>query len=192
MAKQIFIIHRWEGSPEEPMLKWLAEKLTNKGYEVTVPKMPNPEEPKIDEWIPYLQKIITNPNQETFLIGHSIGCQTILRSLETLPENTKIRGILLIAPWLHLQGLETKEEVEIAKPWLKTPINLEKVKSHIGKVEAIFSDNDPYVPLSDKDIFKELLGAEIHIEHKKGHFDPDSGITELPIVLESFEKISSP
>ncbi|MFH1802931.1 MAG: alpha/beta hydrolase [archaeon] len=192
--KKVYIIHGWEGSPEEPLLKWLSEKLTNKGYEVTVPAMPNPENPKIEEWIPFLQETITSPDNQTYFIGHSIGCQAILRYLETLPEETKIGGILLLAPWMHLDQQTIEEEgpevVEMARPWMETPINFEKVKSQIGKSVAIFSDNDPYVPLSGKDIFKELLGAEIYIEHEKGHFDPASGINELPLALEAILKIS--
>ena len=39
-------------------------------------------------------------NENTNFIGHSIGCQTIMRYLET-KEVCKIGGILFVAPWLN-------------------------------------------------------------------------------------------
>ena len=38
---------------------------------------------------------------------------------------------------------EGQEIIEIAKPWMETPIDFEKVRSHTGKVVAVFSDDDP-------------------------------------------------
>ena len=55
---------------------------------------------------------------------------------------------------------------------------------------AIFSDNDPFVPLNDSKIFKNKLNAKIIIEHKKGHFDPSSGVRKLPSALKSLLSIS--
>ena len=56
--------------------------------------MPNTACPKIDEWVGTLNSKVDFLNDETYFIGHSIGCQTILRYLET-KEITKIGGILL-------------------------------------------------------------------------------------------------
>ena len=55
---------------------------------------------------------------------------------------------------------------------------------------CIFSDNDPYIPLSDAEIFKDNLNAKIIIEHNKGHFDPSSNIKEVPSALKSLLEIS--
>lgn len=38
--KKVYIVHGWDGSPEEPMLQWLKVNLEEKGYVVEVPKMP--------------------------------------------------------------------------------------------------------------------------------------------------------
>ena len=78
---------------------------------------------------------------------------------------------------------EGEEIIEIAKPWMETPIDFTKVKRMVGETLAIFSDNDPYVPLSQKDLFERELGAKVVIEHNKGHFDPYSGVRELLAVF---------
>ncbi len=79
---------------------------------------------------------------------------------------------------------------EIAKPWIDTPIDFDKVKRHTNKFIVIYSDSDPYVPVSDSELFKENLGAELILEKSKGHITGEDGITELPIVLDSILKIS--
>lgn len=54
---------------------------------------------------------------------------------------------------------------------------------------AIFSDNDVFVELDQKEFFEEKLGAETILEHDKGHFGPADDISELPSALESILKL---
>jgi len=195
--KRVFIIHGWEGHPEEGWLPWLKKELEQRDFEVFVPAMPDTDEPKIEEWIPFLENLVGKPDENTYFVGHSIGCQAILRYLEKL-NGKKVGGAIFVAGWFNLSEFSFKEEPSeeeksrnIAKPWIKTPINFEKIKETTNNFVAIFSDNDPYVPLENKDIFKEKLDAEIIVEHNKGHFrGEEDNIKELPIVLESLLKIS--
>jgi len=188
--KKVYIIHGWGGNSNERWLAWLGGQLENKGYEVTIPDMPNTETPRIEEWVGYLQKLILNPDEDTFFVGHSIGCQAIIRYLEKL-ENAKVGGVVFVAGWFDLTGLESDEEKEIAKPWLEIPINFEKVKNTASSFTVILSDNDPYVPLTEtKEIFEKKLGAKVIVEKNKGHFTKDDDIFELPEVVQSIEKLA--
>ncbi|MFA4890393.1 MAG: alpha/beta fold hydrolase [Candidatus Paceibacterota bacterium] len=189
MKKRVFIIHGWGGTPKEGWLLWLNKELKKKGFNVVAPKMPNADEPKIKEWVSFLAKLVGKPDKNTYFVGHSIGCQAIMRYLETL-KNKKIGGLVFVSGWFKLMNLESEEEEEIAKSWIETPINLKKVKNNSKKIVAIFSDNDPVVPLSDNEIFKKELSAEIIIEHNKSHFNASDGITELSIVLEKILEMS--
>ena len=188
MNKKVYIIHGWDGSPNEPMLQWLKISLEEKSYEVFVPEMPEPAVPKIESWVGKLKEEVL-PDKETILVGHSVGCQAVLRYLETLGEEIKIAGLVLIAPWMELNRQTIEEEgqegIEIAKPWMETPIDFKKVKSRVGKVIAIFSDNDPFVPLNQKGLFEKELGAEIVVENGKGHFTVSDGIDRLLSALEA-------
>lgn len=192
--KKIYIIHRWDGSPNEPLLQWLKFSLEKEGHRVIVPAMPEPAVPKIETWVGKLKEVI-EPDGETIIVGHSIGGQAVLRYLETLPEGIKIAGIVLIAPWMELDAETIKEEgeevIEIARPWMETPIDFAKVRSHLGGSAAIFFDDDPFVPLEQKNLFEKELNAKIFVEHGKGHFSPGDGITELPIALEEARKMAS-
>lgn len=190
MQKRVFIIHGWDGHPNEGWLPWLKKKLQKQGFFVKIPLMPNSEEPKIIDWVLHLRKIVAKVDEQTYFVGHSIGCQTILRYLESLNENAKIGGAVFVAGWLTLNNLETEEEKIIAKPWLETPINFEKIKLKTNKFIVIFSDNDPFVPKENIKMFEEKLGAKIIIENKKGHFSGSDLINDLPIALEAVLEIA--
>ncbi len=187
MTKRVFIIHGWDGYSEEGIFPWLKQELESRDFEVYNPAMPNPKKPVIEEWVSFLAQKVKKPDKNTFLFGHSIGCQTILRYLQSLPENSKIGGVVLLAPWVHLTDIafEDEEDKITAKLWFETPLKWEAIKTHAAGFGAIFSDNDPLVPLDDSDIFKNNLEAKIIVEHNKGHFSGSDGITKLPSALNS-------
>lgn len=182
--KRVIIVHGWGGYPKEGWMPWLKEELEKKGFEVLVPAMPDTDNPKIETWVSYLAQVVGQPDEVTVLIGHSMGCQTILRYLETLSKGQKAGKVILVAGFgPYLSGL-TDEEKPIAKPWIETPLDFEKIKSKAKAFIAIFSDNDPYVPLEENSkLFKEELGAKIIVEHNKYHMSGDDGIFELPVLL---------
>lgn len=190
--KKVYIVHGWDGRPDEPLFQWLDKELTAKGFEVFRLSMPTPETPVIETWVKKLQESI-NLYSETILVGYSVGCQAVMRYLETLPEEIRIHGMVLLAPWMKLDQTTIEEEgeevFEIARPWMETPIDFYKVKTIAGKTVAIFSDNDDFVELSQKDFFEEKLNAQIIVEHEKGHFSPAENISELPSALESILKL---
>lgn len=183
MNKKVFIIHGWDGYPDEGWFPWLKIELEKNGFAVQVPSMPEPNEPKINTWVSHLSKVVGDVDENTFFVGHSIGCQTILRYLETLPKSKKIGGVVFVAGWFTLMNSETDEEKRISKPWLDTPIDFEKVKQHTNKFFAIFSDNDDVVPIENKKMFEQKLNAKTEIENKMGHFSGGDLVTKLPTVL---------
>ncbi|MDP2676924.1 MAG: alpha/beta hydrolase [bacterium] len=190
MQKRVFIIHMWDSHPKDGWYPWLQKELEGKGFQVQVPAMPEPAKPNIENWVSRLAKIVGNVDENTFFVGHSVGCQTILRYFENLPADKKVGGAVFVAGWLKLVNLETEEEKEIAKPWLETPIDFNNIKQHTTKFVAIFSDNDQWVSIDNKALFEQKLGAKTIIENQKGHISGDEGIAELPSALESIVSFS--
>ena len=190
--KRVYIIHGWEGYPEENWFPWLKRELESRGFEVHVPQMPDADSPRINKWVPALTQLVKDPDSDTYFVGHSMGCQAVARYLETLPEGIKVGGVIFVAGFFkRLTGLgEEPDYEEVEKDWLKTPIDLEKIKSHISNSVAIFSDDDPYVPLDNQDDFKDKLSSKILIQHKMNHFSGNWGIIELPVVLEELLKMA--
>jgi predicted alpha/beta hydrolase family esterase len=187
MLKRVFIIHGWDGYPGEGWFPWLTEELEANGFEVEIPAMPEPARPTIEAWVSHLAKVVGDVDQNAYFVGHSIACQTIMRYFENLPADKRAGGAVFVAGFFLLSDLETEEEKIIAKPWIETPINFDKVKlASSGNLVAIFSQDDPVVPLDEnKKIFEDELSAKIIIENGKGHFSGSDGVMELPSALES-------
>jgi uncharacterized protein len=185
--KRVFIIHRWEGGAQDDWRPWLKSELEKQGYGVIVPDMPDTDTPIIEKWVNNLAKIVGTPDSDTYFIGHSIGCQAILRYLETIDQ--KVGGAIFVSGWFNLENLEDEEVVKTARPWIETPINIEKVQSVLPKSTLIISDNDPYGALEEnKQKFSEL-GSKIVILHNAGHLTEDDGFNQLPEVVEEFKKL---
>ena len=104
--KKAIIIHCWEGVPDYCWYPWLKKELEAKGFEVVVPAMPETELPKQALWVPKMQELIGEPDEDLILVGHSIGCISILRYLETLKEGQKIGGAVLVEGFTDDLGFE--------------------------------------------------------------------------------------
>ncbi len=193
MVKRVFIIHGWGGNPLEAWFPWLKEELEKRKFNVVIPTMPETAKPTISHWVNFLKKTVGKIDEETYFVGHSIGCQTILRYLEKIKDPLKIGGAVLVAPWFNLieESYENEEERKIALPWIKKKIKFDLVLNHCENFVALFSDNDPFVPLGDALLFEEKLHARTIIAYGKGHFDGASGMKEFPLVLDELLNISS-
>lgn len=187
MKKRAFLIHGWEGYPEEGWRPWLKRELEKRGFEVMAPAMPDTASPTMNRWVPYLEQVIETPDKATYFVGHSLGCVTVLRYLETLKENQKIGGAVLLAGFAH--DLEYDGYNGELSSFFKTPINWKEIKKHCDKFMVIHSDDDPWVPVKHSRIYKENLGTETIVMHNMKHFSGDDGINELPIVLDSVLKM---
>lgn len=191
--KRVFIIHGWGGNSNERWLVWLKKELKSKDYEVIVPDMPDTDNPKIDTWVNHLKKVVGSSDKDTYFVGHSIGCQTIMRYLEKLPENEKAGGAIFVAGWFNLTDETWDDDIytkEKGEKWINTPINFEKIKQHANKFVEIASDTDPYVALSNTELFLNNLGAKIIVLKEKGHISGEDGVNELPVVLEELLKMT--
>lgn len=181
--KKVIIVHCWSGYPEYCWYPYTKKELEAKGFEVRVPSFPDTDAPRLDKWLPVLEKEIGSPNEDTYLVGHSVGCITILRYLESLPPGQKVGGVVLVAGFTDDLGFTE------LKNFFTTPILFEKIKVKVNKFFAIHSDDDPYVPLKHSDAFKNELGAEVIIKHNFKHFsgpvDKEDSCRELPEVVTS-------
>lgn len=143
--------------------------------------MPNTDEPDINAWVSHLTKLVGKADKDTYFVGHSIGCQTIMRYLSTINEPSG--GAVFVGGWFTLKDLEDEETAEIAKPWLETQIDFSKIKKNCKKITALFSDNDQFVPLENVNMFEKNLGAKTITVSKQGHFETqkklDLALTEL-------------
>lgn len=189
---RVLIIHGWDGYPEECWFPWLKTELEAKGFNVYIPQLPHPDQPLIEDWVPFIANQVVQPDAETFLVGHSTGCKAILIYLQSLPTGSRIGGVILVGAWLKtLKTLDKEEPGDqiVARSWLAAPLHWEKIRSVNPKTIGIYSDNDPYVDITESEMLKEKLGATIVIEHDKGHMGNDVGCIQLPSAREALDKL---
>lgn len=179
--KKVYLIHCWEGSSEDNWYPWLKEELEKKNIDVEVFDMPDSENPRIETWVKHLEENVKDIDEHTYFIGHSIGCQTIMRFLEKLHKHKRVGGCVFVAGWINLtkEAYEDEEDKKLMNPWMTNHIDFSRVLDHCDNFLAIFSKDDPYVPLTDSEIFKDKLGAKIVITDGREHFTSE----EEPIVL---------
>lgn len=188
MTKRAVLVHGWEGTPEGGWRPWLKTELENRGFEVLAPTMPETDTPTLEKWLPHLQEVAGQPDDQTYLVGHSLGCITILRYIEALAEGEQVGGTVLVAGFGHNLEYEGYNSELIS--FFANPVDWKKIKGHCKKFVAIHSDDDPWVPVEHNELFKEKLGAEGIIEHDKIHYGDDDNVPEVPTVLASVLKIA--
>jgi len=184
---KVYIIHGWGATPKSDWFPYLKEKLKERGYLVSVPIMPDTDNPKIKPWVSKLESL--KVTEETIFVGHSVGCQTILRFLERFPK--KVNKVILVAPWMNINknNLDENEEWSVAKPWAETPIDFNKVKDKAKEFIVIYSQDDPFAIKKDiTKLIKDLDATEVNVG-KKGHICQGDGVTTLPEALTFFKKI---
>lgn len=139
----------------------------------------------MNTWVPYLAELVGAPDNETYLIGHSMGVQTIMRYLQSI--NEVIGGVVAVAGFFALKplSLEGPEAEAIAEPWLTIPIDTDLVKAHTNSITAIFSDNDKYVGLDNVNLFADRLGAKTIVLHAKGHMGSEDNVPQIQEILDA-------
>lgn len=188
--KKIYLVHCWDGTSNDGWYPWLDNELDNENTKFIRFDMPNTSNPTIEEWVTELNNKVSDLDENTYFIGHSIGCQTIMRYLET-KDIRKIGGILFVAPWLELlpEAVEDIESYNTAQPWLNNPINFEKIKNFTNNITCIFSDDDYFVSLGQEKEFKNKLNAKTFVVKNKGHISQDDNIFELKEILDLSKKM---
>ena len=182
--KRLVIVHGWEGSPEEGWFPWLKAEMEKRGWEVSVPALPNSAEPEQARWLPYLQMIVGKVDKNTFMVGHSLGCITILRFLERLPKEEFIGGAILVA------GFDNPLKYKEVKNFFQEVISWDRIKKDCKKFVTIHSEDDPEVPLENGLRFERNLRAKRIVVNGLKHFSGGDGVTSVPIILQELLEIS--
>ncbi|MFZ3044011.1 MAG: alpha/beta fold hydrolase [Minisyncoccia bacterium] len=187
--KRAFLVHGWGGSPEREWFPWLASELEKNGFQVQVPTMPDTDHPHIAVWVSALAASVGTPDADTYFVGHSMGCQTIARYLAGLEQSVTVGGVVYVGGYFDSLTLGEGEDVEVWDEWRDAPLDLSRVKMYAPKSIAIFSDDDPFVPLDNAKRFEQELGSEIVIEHAQSHFNGDEYV-QIPFVLDAVLKLA--
>ena len=154
---------------------WLAEETRKHGFDFQLLSMPDLIYPEVDQWLSFLEKQNIEIDDDTYFVGHSLGCITIARFLEKLSPESIARGCIFIAGFCSLPPLPFLSD------FCTLPIDFSEVKKHARKFVSIVSDNDHIISQDLSEEFSKKLDAWVIVEHNKGHFT--SGVRKIPSAL---------
>ena len=186
MNNTIFIFHGTEGYPEENWFPWMKEKLEANGCNVIVPQFPSPPvvPAKISEWFDVLEKYEKSINEDSILIGHSLGGIFTLRILEKL--NFEVRAVVFVGTPI---GVKPILNYDRDSSFSGFDFDWNIIKSKAKDFIVYQSDTDPYVGLENGKQLASKLNAKLTFVPNAGHFNKKAGYTEFPDLLEKLLEI---
>lgn len=184
--KKVFIVHGFEGAPNINWFPWLMTELEKKRvYACSLP-MPSPENPNKTDWVKTIYEAVGVPNEDVYLVGHSLGVPAILRYLETLGKDGKIGGAILVSgPAVKIE----KKGYEQVNTFLETTFDFEHIKNTCDNFVVIHGDNDSIVSFSDAEFLSGKLEGSLVPVINGGHLNSNEGYYQLPQVLESLIRL---
>jgi predicted alpha/beta hydrolase family esterase len=174
---RVVVIHGYGAAPENHWFPWLSDELAAAGVPVSVAQMPAKIPADAGEWGEAVKSAVGDVDAETFLVGHSLGCITILRYLAGLPGPWALGGLILVAGFAG--RLAVLPELDA---FLEDGVRLDGVTENIRHRLVIHSDNDPTVPPAASTELASRLNARVLVVPGAKHFLDADGVEELPPV----------
>jgi uncharacterized protein len=165
---RFLILHGWQGSGPDHWQTWLAGQLRANGDEVQYPVLPDPDDPRLEDWLAALDRL---REPEQVVVCHSLACCLWLH--HRARGGPEAERVLLVAP-----PCPDPMPPQLAGFF---PLPLEPGLAAGGRV--VCSDADPYSPRGAVETFARPLGLEADVLPGAGHVNPDAGYGPWPGVL---------
>ena len=176
-AKRLVIVHGFMAAPEHHWFPWLQQQAGQSGLKVTVPRLPDSQAPQPEAWLDALEESIGEPDENSWLVGHSLGCITLLNYLTQRYPLAVAGGLLLVSGFS-----EPVPGLEMLNSFTREPVNTESVIARIPQRVVIGSLNDQIVPPEYSLRLSQQLSAPFYALPEHGHFLARDGVTELPLI----------
>lgn len=174
---RLIIVHGFMASPEDHWFRWLEAQAATLGMEVTVPAMPDSAAPDEARWLETLGQYAGDVDEQTYFVGHSLGCITALRYLSGRPAEQRAGGIIMVSGFSEPVPLLPELDGFTASP-------LENLESLTGIAHraVLVSLNDEIVPPAYTLRLSQQLAAPLYGLPGCGHFLDRDGFETLPQV----------
>lgn len=143
-----------------------------------VPQFPTPNDQNPETWFKVFDKYKKEVDEDTILIGHSLGGTFTLKVLEKL--ETPIKAAYLVAAPI---GIMPIRNYATDKPFLDHSFDWDKIKKNCKKFVVFHSDDDPFVCIENAESMAKNLNANFIHEKTAEHFNAGAGYTKFEDLL---------
>ena len=184
--KRAVILHGTDGHPSHNWQPWLKGTLEDYGYTVWNPELPGNHTPNRFVYNDFLLNSEWDFH-DNVLIGHSSGTTSILNLLldDRCPP---IKAAVFVATFFELsEVLRQRPDVEVSQfddLFPKDGFDFEKIKQKCSNFYFIHGDDDEWCPIDLAQAAHRKLGGVFITIPGGGHIGGQSGITELPQLIE--------
>ena len=188
------ILHGYTEHNDTQFFLWLKNQLEYLGYRVQLPELPDTDAPLERKQVEYVMENISF-DENTILIGHSLGGAIALKVLEKLPSG--IFGLGLVAPG-GLEGQFWTDDFEFdrrtgeRKQYLTGfdfKYDFTQITPKIKKCAILGADNDAGYRLPWMKYLAEKLSGQLRLVHARGfHFTATEEPEVLKMTLDFVEK----
>ena len=185
--RTVFIIHGAYGNPTENWIPWLKQELGGLHCRVIVPHFPTPHNQSLRSWLKVMQKYEKELQEDSIIIGHSLGPAFILAVFEMIHK--PVKAAFLIAPFISPLGITRFDSIN--KTFYRE-FKWKAIKKNCKEFYVFHADNDPYVPLQKAEEVARKLGVKVTIIKNAGHFNAEAGYTTFGSLLREIKRIISP
>lgn len=141
----------------------------------------NWEEPDCEAWTNRLEEVLSQHDlSEAILIGHSVGCATIVNWFKKF--NHQIKGALLVAP----SDVERGDYPLYITGFI--PLHLEQLPF---PSIVVASTDDHVVDFERAEYFADIWGSELEVIEAGGHLEGSIGINDWDYGITLLEKLKN-
>lgn len=179
MIERVVVMPRWSGTPESDWYPWLRGALGGWGGALDVLALPDEDAPTITGCLAAIDAAVDAATVgSTLLVGHSVGCQAMVRWLAQRSGGPRAAGLLAVAGWWAVDAPWPS-----IVPWIESPVDTEQARAAVERVVVLLSDNDPFTADHEGNgqAWATRMGAEVQVAPGAKHFN---GAAE-PAVLDA-------
>ncbi len=160
------ILHGYTGRNDKNFIPWLKHELEQRGAKVQAPQLPNTDNPTEVEQVQYVLDNVAF-DENTVLVGHSLGGLVAMRVLEQLPH--KIHHLMLVAPAVLRQFYQGSDDIDTETGERKRFIDhfsydfdFDKISSQAVHKTILQDNNDSESRKPSMQYIAENIGATLY------------------------------